>query len=226
MSYLLAASQRRTEQWYRSTSDPSQQTEERAPFSSSQPEAGPSRLPYHPKARSPSPSAEEQPDSSRSISLAEFLHPYLYPPSGKKPKPIPEWIFEVSEEARRELEVIKIFGLDLDEDEPMESANSIKQDSRLSHTPDNIGIAAGNGILRRSPEVSGAAPTPTRSSGAHEPMFMSGSGPSFPPASVVPPPPGQRAASGLDITQDDNEEERALYDTESGDEMQSGLLRQ
>ena len=47
------------------------------------------------------------------IALSEFLEPYLHPPKGKKPKAIPDWIFELSPETKQELEDVHVFGLDL-----------------------------------------------------------------------------------------------------------------
>ncbi|RXK41827.1 hypothetical protein M231_00826 [Tremella mesenterica] len=43
----------------------------------------------------------------------QFLQPYLFATDGKKPKPVPEWIFELPEDVENELERITVFGLDL-----------------------------------------------------------------------------------------------------------------
>ncbi|KAK8849606.1 hypothetical protein IAR55_004941 [Kwoniella newhampshirensis] len=53
-----------------------------------------------------------QPPQARGT-LSSFLQPYLAPAGGKKPKPIPEWIFEKPDEAKRQLEDITIFGADI-----------------------------------------------------------------------------------------------------------------
>ena len=43
-------------------------------------------------------------------SLAAFLQPYLHPPEGKKPKPLPDWLFVVPDDDRRKLDEITVFG--------------------------------------------------------------------------------------------------------------------
>ncbi|WVR08118.1 hypothetical protein IAU60_005164 [Kwoniella sp. DSM 27419] len=45
--------------------------------------------------------------------LTSFLKPYLNPPQGGKKKVVPEWLFEMPGEAKRQLQDITMFGLDL-----------------------------------------------------------------------------------------------------------------
>ncbi|ORY34788.1 hypothetical protein BCR39DRAFT_514763 [Naematelia encephala] len=78
-----------------SYSDPSQQS----------PEAGPSTR------RNVSTPKSETGDY---VTFEDFLEPYINPPDGRKTKPIPEYIFEVHAEAKRELEQITVFRLNLD----------------------------------------------------------------------------------------------------------------
>jgi len=47
------------------------------------------------------------------ISLADFLEPYLSDNGAKKGKPIPDWIFEMTEADEEALEKVGVFGLDL-----------------------------------------------------------------------------------------------------------------
>ena len=55
--------------------------------------------------------------SSSRVTLDHFLEQYLNPPTGKKPKPVPEWVFEVPEAQRRQLNQIAVFGIDLESNE-------------------------------------------------------------------------------------------------------------
>jgi hypothetical protein len=48
------------------------------------------------------------------IHLSEFLEPYLPFAGAKKAKPIPDWLFETSEQDERSLADIKIFGIELE----------------------------------------------------------------------------------------------------------------
>lgn len=59
------------------------------------------------------------------ISLSDFLEPYLSDNGAKRGKPIPDWIFEITEADEEALEKVGVFGLDLGF--PDELGNQVSQ---------------------------------------------------------------------------------------------------
>jgi len=49
------------------------------------------------------------------ITLSEFLEPYLSENGAKKSKPIPEWLFDISDANQAALDDVKVFGLEYDQ---------------------------------------------------------------------------------------------------------------
>lgn len=95
-------------------------------FEQSQPEAGPSRLLKSSVSHfvvTKCDGSDQQPAKSASqrdtglpenvISLSDFLEPYLSDIGAKRGKPIPDWIFDMTEADAEALEKVGVFGLDL-----------------------------------------------------------------------------------------------------------------
>ncbi|WWD20230.1 hypothetical protein CI109_104706 [Kwoniella shandongensis] len=113
--------QRVLRKWWlgESFSDPSQnqssqmETPSRQPLS--YPSSGPKQL-----LQTPAPLSTTKPivipnsgiPNKSYSTFVSFLQPYLNPGGGKKPKVIPEWLFEKPEEVKRLLEDITLFGAD------------------------------------------------------------------------------------------------------------------
>lgn len=167
----------------RSNSEPSQPgvTQESPSPNKTNAIAGPSRTSARPvspmsfsyKWHNHTDTSQANPPAETSPELqpfAHFLEPYLNPPPGKKAKPIPEWIFEVSPEARRELDSIQIFGLDIHATDMVEGRAELRYTAEASAsvlaTPSGSAREGANPAELSPPSV----PGPSSRAGIHSPI--------------------------------------------------------